>query len=222
MKTVPVALSLALCTCLISTSVHGADPHDTWMKLIVGKWSAEGTDGRKWEVEVKPLLDGKALTVAVANDDGTSGAGLIGWEPDTKKFVETGYGSDGGYWHLTYTSVTDDELRGQRTALMADGTKQIGNWHVWREGDDIVHWSFDGKDDKGQEVKFTGKHTRNTQDTAREAIVQIEKQWAKAMVDGDAEWFKKMLTDDFRIVLPEGQVWNRAEFADAWATGNPM
>ena len=53
----------------------------------------------------------------------------------------------------------------------------------------------------------------------KDAILKIEKEWANAMVDGDGAWFKKTLTDDFKIVLPEGQVWTRDQFVNAWTTG---
>ena len=56
-------------------------------------------------------------------------------------------------------------------------------------------------------------------DADKKAILQIENDWAQAMVDGDGAWFKKTLTDDFKNVLPEGQVWDRDKFADAWTTG---
>lgn len=160
MKALITTLSLSICFFSCTTSVSAAGPHEAWMELVVGKWSAEGTDGRKWQVEIKPVLDGKAVIVAVENSDGTSGVGLIGWEPDAKNLVETGYGSDGGYWKLSYTSVTDNELKGHRMSRSADGTKEEGDWRVWREGNDTVHWSFEGKDAGGKEVKFTGKHVR--------------------------------------------------------------
>ena len=132
MRTFSVALAIAICSGIVGSSATANEPHEAWMRLVVGKWSAEGTDGRKWQVELKPVLDGKAATVAVENSDGTSGYGLIGWEPDTKSLVETGYGSDGGYWKLTYASVTDNELKGRRVSSNADGTKEEGDWHVWR------------------------------------------------------------------------------------------
>jgi len=53
----------------------------------------------------------------------------------------------------------------------------------------------------------------------KEAIQKIEKDWANAMVDGDGAWFNKNLTDDFKIVFPEGAVWDRDKFADAWTAG---
>ncbi len=53
----------------------------------------------------------------------------------------------------------------------------------------------------------------------KDAILKIENDFAKAMVDGEGAWFKKTLSDDFKIVLPEGQVWSRAQYIDAWVTG---
>ena len=56
-------------------------------------------------------------------------------------------------------------------------------------------------------------------DAEKKAILKIEEEWSKAMVDGDGKWFKKMLSDDFKIVLPDGQIWDRTKIADAWTTG---
>ncbi|MCR9293509.1 MAG: nuclear transport factor 2 family protein [bacterium] len=53
----------------------------------------------------------------------------------------------------------------------------------------------------------------------KEAIVKIEKEWAKALVEDDTDWFKKTLADDYKSVFPDGEVWDRERFIDALATG---
>ena len=62
-------------------------------------------------------------------------------------------------------------------------------------------------------------HADDNADADKKAILKIEEDWAKAMVDGDGQWFKKMLTDDFKIVLQDGQILDRTKFVDAWTTG---
>ena len=53
----------------------------------------------------------------------------------------------------------------------------------------------------------------------KDAIIKIEKEWANALLEGDGKWFKDNLAQDYRSVFSNGEVWNRARFANAVSTG---
>ena len=53
----------------------------------------------------------------------------------------------------------------------------------------------------------------------KETILQIEKDWVKAMIDGNGKWFRNNMVGDFKIVFPEGDIWTLDEFASAWTSG---
>ena len=55
--------------------------------------------------------------------------------------------------------------------------------------------------------------------TDKEAIIKIEKEWAKALVAGDGAWFKNALMSDYKSVFPNGEVWSRDKFSNAVSTG---
>ena len=67
-----------------------------------------------------------------------------------------------------------------------------------------------------QSVNSLADHHLNAD---KDAVLKIEQAFAEAMVDGDGAWFKKTLTEDFKIVLPDGQVWGREKYINAWTTG---
>jgi ketosteroid isomerase-like protein len=53
----------------------------------------------------------------------------------------------------------------------------------------------------------------------KDAILKIEKEWAKALVEGDGTWFKTALRNDYKSVFPNGEVWSSDKFANAVTTG---
>lgn len=59
----------------------------------------------------------------------------------------------------------------------------------------------------------------NDSDSDKGAILKLEKEFSQAMIDGDVSWFNNTLTEDFKIVLPDGDLWNRAKYVNAWETG---
>ena len=151
-------LACTVLLCVASSSV-AQEAHETWLKLCVGKWKASGSAGPDFQVVGKSMLDGKAVLFESVTDDGVRNVGLLGWESDKKRLVETGYGAAGDYYQFIYTDVTDKELKGRYIERTADGAMLDGDWHVWRTSDDVMEWKFDGKKD-GKPHTFTGKHVR--------------------------------------------------------------
>lgn len=143
----------------ISRSVAAEEPHETWLRVCVGEWKASSTAGPNVQVVGRPLIGGKAVLFEAVSADGTKGTGLLGWEPDTKRLVETGYGTAGDYYQLIYTEVTPLQVKGRCTERSADGSKSEGDWTVTRTGDDLLEWQFVGTKD-GKPHTYTGKHVR--------------------------------------------------------------
>ena len=49
-----------------------------------------------------------------------------------------------------------------------------------------------------------------------EAVENLEYEFAKAMIKPDLEWMDEMLAEDFKIVLPNGQIKDKKAFVDSW------
>lgn len=54
---------------------------------------------------------------------------------------------------------------------------------------------------------------------AEKQVLQIEYDWAKALVERDVAWFEKMLVDDWVMVLPDGQICDKSKFIEPLRTG---
>ena len=72
------------------------------------------------------LLDGKVVSFSAVHPDGRKEVGILGWEPDTKRLVETGYGTHGTYYQLVYKKVTMKDLEGTWMSREPDGKKLGG------------------------------------------------------------------------------------------------
>ena len=71
---------------IVSASAAAQEPHQTWIKLCVGTWKATGSGGPDFQVVGKSVLDGKAVLFESVAADGTKNVGLLGWEPDKKRW----------------------------------------------------------------------------------------------------------------------------------------
>jgi ketosteroid isomerase-like protein len=49
---------------------------------------------------------------------------------------------------------------------------------------------------------------------AEAEVKQLEEEWANALVERDAAWFKKTLADEFAMILPKGAIWDKQKYAD--------
>jgi len=154
-------VSVVGCALLCGVTVSGfaEEPHELWLRLCVGQFKATSSTGVTFDVVGKPLLNGKAVMFEATTSDGARSVGILGWEPDKKRLMETGYGSAGDYYQFIYSKVTSEELKGQYLERTAQGEILQGDWHVWREGEHVLLWEFEGTKD-GEPHRFDGKHER--------------------------------------------------------------
>ena len=126
-------------------------------KLVTGHWRLTDSTGTA-DVVWKSAGDGQALIGAWEGKDGRA-TELVGWRPDQKVLVATGYGSNGSYWEIKFTTVTEAMIKGEMVNREPDGTVLKGTWQVTRKNDDEMPTLFVGTRD-GEKVTVKGSFKR--------------------------------------------------------------
>ena len=137
-----------------------AEPHQEWMQFFKGTWTYQYENLElKGEVTYRPAAKRHALVArGVEGDD--VWIELIGWRPDIKKMVGSGYGAqNNNYWHSEYGELSRDRIAGDSFGVLPDGRSVKGRVVIERAGDDsfVIVLKFKAGDD---DVVDTGKFTR--------------------------------------------------------------
>ncbi len=70
-------------------------------------------------------------------------------------------------------------------------------------------------------VLFVGAQTRNAaESTAKEEILQIERERNKAIISGDAAALERMTSDDYTFVTLRGELRTKAEIVQGFKSGS--
>lgn len=153
------ALALAFAISITGT-VNADHHHKVWWKYLEGTWTYEDEIG-KGEVTFTKADTGDAMISRWRDaDNGPTSIEIVGWQADRKIALATGYGSEGGYWHVELNNITATKMEGPDHRRMRDGTVSKGKTIVTKIDEDNFTWDIIGKNEKGEEVKSHGKVTR--------------------------------------------------------------
>ena len=103
--------------------------------------------------------DGDAL-IGHWEDANGKATELVGWRPDTKELVAVGFGANGSYWNIVFTTVTSSKLKGNISERRADGKSRSGTYEITKDSEtkSSTHFLWKGEDGKTESVK--GSFTR--------------------------------------------------------------
>jgi hypothetical protein len=116
---------------------NAAEPHQEWMKFLRGTWTY-GWDKMdiRGEVTYRPAAKQHAL-IARGTEEDDAWVEVIGWRPDVKKMVYSGYGAkNNNYWHSECGDVSKDRIAGETFGVLPDGRTVKGQIVAERAGDD--------------------------------------------------------------------------------------
>ena len=149
-------LVVLFCCCV----VDAAEPHQDWMRFLKGEWTYEYASlGLKGEVKYNMAAKRHAI-VARGKEGDDMWVELIGWRPDTKTMVFTGYAAkNGNYWHSDCEDVTNDKVSGSTSGILPDGRRFKGTVTLNRVNDDRFDVHLNGKAG-GEEMVDVGEFTR--------------------------------------------------------------
>ena len=143
---------------------HAQEPYRKWFQTFKGEWTYEWSSesgGFVEKGEVKSTIGAKrhALVSRVQNSSGDREIEIGGWQSQSKTLTFNGYSSNGGYWHVAYTELGDDRLRGTGYGVLPDGRAWKGKVVVTKKNDDYHEIIITGTAD-GKELISIGKFTR--------------------------------------------------------------
>ncbi len=129
-------------------------------KLVTGKWRlSDDTGNSSTVVWKKATSDGNALLGFWKGDNGEA-TELVGWCPDKKELVAVGFGNDGAYWHIVFTTVTESMLKGDITERRADGKTRSGIYQITKQSDTKSLTHILWKDTDGENASVKGSFIR--------------------------------------------------------------
>lgn len=153
---------LAMCVSIISP-LRAQEAHREWLKLLKGDWTYEITNpADKGSVTYNPAAKQSAMIAHFTSEDGSRSVELGGWKSETSTFSVSGYGSDGAYWQLDFTTVLPDRLEGPHFSF-SDGTKYTGIIKLKKVNENQFEWTSSGKDGSGNDVIRSGVFKRKTE-----------------------------------------------------------
>ena len=103
-----LAFVAAVAVSCTGSLAHAQKPQEQWLKYLEGDWKWERSDGETGTLTyVRTRADVEALTVLLKQDGPApiTSVGVLGWNFHVRKFVNTGYSSDGGFHTVTYGKV---------------------------------------------------------------------------------------------------------------------
>lgn len=129
-------------------------------KLVTGHWKLTDSTGYAGDIVWESAGDGtQAIVGHWKEEDGSAATELAGWRPDEKIFVTTGFGKNGSYWEVRFTTVTESMVEGPMVNRQPDGRLLKGTWRVTKRSEDEMPTLFVGTDD-GEQVTVKGCFTR--------------------------------------------------------------
>jgi hypothetical protein len=154
-------LLLAVCTLTgtVAQNVLAEQPHEVWLKAIVGTWTRDDDDRGTVTVTFKPHAEGKCV-VGMGKDDRGSFVSIIGWEAWGKSLTDTGFNSNGGGGRIVYDQITATTLKGvSRGAGPGGEPRPESKFHVVRDGNTVTVTATDsnGKTTKNVLTKVVKK-----------------------------------------------------------------
>jgi hypothetical protein len=126
-------------------------------KCETGHWKL--TDATGYESEVEWKASGGNSFIGIWQDKLGKATELAGWRPDRGVFVATGYGDNGAYWEVKFTTVTETMIKGPMVERASDGSFRRGTFQVTKKSEDEMPTLFVGTID-GKKVSVEGCFTR--------------------------------------------------------------
>jgi hypothetical protein len=115
-----VLLTLAIC-CATSAVVHAEEPHEKWLKYMVGDWEfVQGQDVGKSNIQKAGNVQGVIYRAEAENSDFAI-IGVIGWDFQHKLLREHAFVNVNHRAIRTYTEITDDAIRGTQEYWAGNG-----------------------------------------------------------------------------------------------------
>ena len=226
LRLAPVLLAVIAST-LASDHTFAQDNNPKWMQYLQGEWEYDFTFGdtkKKGEVSWRIAADGQVGTGSFAEDDGLTAVEVGGRQADSKSVaVINGYGSDGGYWHIEYTKITDDlRVEGPMHGCFGDGRAHKGKITGGKIDENHCEFHYAGKTTNGESVAWTMKGTRKTSQAMpehiRKALGKLVGNWQiETDVDGKLvkEKFSAKWSEDENTIHYEGK-------GESFRTGEPV
>ena len=143
---------------LLAGLLHAEDTAECPWKLVTGKWRLVHDDGNAGTVVWKKT-DGGAL-IGHWEDANGKATELVGWRPDKKELVAVGFGENGSYWNIVFTTVTESRLKGQITERGPDGKTRSGTYEITKESESKSATQIEWKLDGGKTETVKGSFTR--------------------------------------------------------------
>jgi hypothetical protein len=157
MKRFSIIASIVLCAAFTCGFALGQAPEECPWKFATGHWRLTDSTGNEADVVWKKTA-GDALIGRWKGEDGRA-IEITGWRPDRNELVATGYGPNGEYWEVVFTTVTEKMIKGKMIQRTPDGVIKKGTWQVTKKSDDEMPTLFVGTRD-GQEVTEKGSFKR--------------------------------------------------------------
>lgn len=158
------ALSLAMFVVMVGQA-KADHHHKAWWNYLKGEWTYEITPvGLKGTVTWRMAAKGNALVGRYRDEGGPMAVEISGWRSEAKSMTAHGYGSEGNYWQLEFTKITEDTIEGPNSGVLADGRSYTGTFTGKRIDDDKYEWTFKGKTGDGEELSMKGTYTRKTEE----------------------------------------------------------
>lgn len=142
-------------------SSHAQESHD-WAYLE-GTWRFESSNGYEANVDYEIVAGGAAAIGKWTDDSGGATIETLGWRPDQKAMISTGFGNDKKFWRYQFTDISKNECKGSALFIDPNGTVIRGTVSLNKSKPGLVTGRLDGKTESGEEVSVTVKFTREAQ-----------------------------------------------------------
>ena len=141
-------------TVLVSPETLADEPHEVWLKALVGTWTWEDEERGKVTVTFTPQAEGKCV-LGMGKDGRGSFVAIIGWAAESNSLTDTGFHSNGGNGRIVYDKVTPTTLQGIRTGAGPGGEPlPEAKFHVVRDGSTLT---VNATDASGETTTVTTK-----------------------------------------------------------------
>jgi hypothetical protein len=155
MRSLWTALAFLL---LLNSLAPAQDSSACPWKLVTGKWRLSDDSGNSSTV-VWEKTDGGAL-IGHWEDANGKATELVGWRPDTRELAAVGFGDNGTYVNIVFTTVTASHLKGKITQRRPDGKTRSGMYEITKESETKFATHFQWKAEGGKTESVKGNFTR--------------------------------------------------------------
>jgi hypothetical protein len=143
---------------LLNGLAQAQDSAECPWKLVTGKWRLSDDSGNSSTVVWKKT-EGDAL-IGHWEDANGKATELVGWRPDKKELAAIGFGANGSYWNIVFTTVTESRLKGKITERGPDGKTRSGMYEITKESETKFATHFQWKAEGGKTESVKGNFTR--------------------------------------------------------------